>query len=685
MAKIRLQRVAQQIKGLLSKVIVHELSDPRAGFITIVDVDVSADLKSARVGFSVLGSDAQKRTAQRALESARGYIQSRVGQQIDMKYTPVLSFHLDESVERDIAFTRSIDETVRADERNRVARTIRARMAAHPIPDDLIAEIDRVAGSEAFLEEIAGLLTGLLEVDTTSRADLSAVRESERRCLDQIERALRETWGEALRIEYHPVEPDVADDELFTPPAYGSDEPVGRVYAERSNLTATLLHETLPPPPEPTPGPEDDEEEGEPPVRLRSLRLALNAHIDTQAPHRPPARAGDVVSGTGAVADKGPAVMVVAALRLLRHLHQARHLRLRNDLCAQFVIDRHPGGNGSLSLALHDPFSFDGVVVCEGTDLRVHTAHRGELGYRVRLHAPPDDAAEQAAAVVLALEAEVQALEDEGDHPLFPRPALLHHLGVIGPFGTQPDAPCDEVVLEVQYGDVPMEEIEQAVERAESLYREAHPGEPAAACSLDAPEGEPLRLAIRSESAAEQPGAAFRAAYVLRELSQLRAAGRSLVVRLAGHQAESLVLEGTLCFSPAHRLTTVQRRLTDAVTQAQRVFCEQAGLEPHPVVEVSFESRSRNAFARPADCELGVYAVESCKRAGIGVPPALGWNHNGDARLFAEVFLDRDVVVFGPGRPPQAPDEAENISLRDVAAGAKMLTYLLLEATGFAT
>ena len=71
MAKIRLQRVAAQMKHVVSRVVTQELKDPRCGFVTIVDVKVAPDLKTARVHFSVLGSDAQKRTAQRALDSAR--------------------------------------------------------------------------------------------------------------------------------------------------------------------------------------------------------------------------------------------------------------------------------------------------------------------------------------------------------------------------------------------------------------------------------------------------------------------------------------------------------------------------------------------------------------------------------------------------------------------------------------
>ena len=110
MAKIRLERVARQMQHVIGRVVTQELKDPRSGFTTIVGVKVASDLRQARVNFSVLGSDAQKRTVQRALESARGYIQTRVAQETGLKYTPVISFHLDVSAERDIELSRKIGE-----------------------------------------------------------------------------------------------------------------------------------------------------------------------------------------------------------------------------------------------------------------------------------------------------------------------------------------------------------------------------------------------------------------------------------------------------------------------------------------------------------------------------------------------------------------------------------------------
>ena len=98
-------------------------------------------------------------------------------------------------------------------------------------------------------------------------------------------------------------------------------------------------------------------------------------------------------------------------------------------------------------------------------------------------------------------------------------------------------------------------------------------------------------------------------------------------------------------------------------------FCTQAGLPRGAAAVMSFDRLHNSAFVREPDCELAVYANESCRRAGLAVPsvPA-GWEASCDARLFAELFRDRDVVVFGPGQLRQAHGPDETVSLRDVAA-----------------
>ena len=695
MAKIRLERVARQMKHVIGRVVTQELKDPRSGFTTIVGVKVAPDLRKARVNFSVLGSESQKRTAQRALESARGYIQARVAQETGLKYTPVISFHLDESAERDIELSRKIDEAVRADRRAGVARAIRARIAEGSIPDDVVAEVSHAAASDEFIEPVATLLMELMDVDTTIRPDVAKAAADERRCLELIETTLKKTWGDEIETEFLAIDPGIRNDDAFTRPNYATDAngaalPVEQVYENRGNLIAVLRHGELPEPPA-----EAAEE------LLRPLRLALNAHIDTVPPHIPPSRQGGLICGRGACDAKGQVATVVAAFRLLKHLRDKLGVRIRSDLCAQFVIDEETGGNGSLSLAVQDPFRFDGIVICEATDSRVYTANRGALWYQAELSAPPGLVAELAAYFVLALEEEGRAIKAESDHPLFPnRPVQTNH-GIIGPFGAAPSSVNDLVEVEITSAELAPAEINRAAERAVGRYcaiygdktRETDPetGQPKVAehFSLEAKDEGHLLLRVHGRaghmgSLALCDNAITKAAYVVRELSQLRTSGKDVHIALAGRQGDALLIEGAQGFVPTHTMDQVAERLTAAAARGAAELCAQAEAEKgSAAARISFDKLHNNAFAREPDSELAVYAAESCKRAGLGVPDQpTGWETSCDARLFADHFRDRDVVVFGPGQLHHAHSPDERMSLREIASGAKMLTLLVLESAG---
>jgi|GEM_PF-195480 len=355
MDSIRLQRVNRQMEHIISRIVTQELRDPRCGFITIVGARVAPDLKTAHVNFSVLGTDAQKRSAGRALESARGYIQARAAKEVQLKYTPVIAFHLDESAERDIRLVRQIDDVVKADERARTARAIRARIAAGSVPPDVIDEVNEAAASEETAEFIATTLAALVDVDTTARA-----ADAERRCLDIIETALKQAGGGEIETRFAPIGPEIQDDPAYVPPARadGTPIPYDEAWNGRSNLLAVLR----------TPDIEGHEPEL-PDDGLRPMRLTLHTHVDTAPPHAPSSRHGDVVTGRGASDAKGQAATILVAFQLLRLIRDRFGVRLRSDLGAQFVIGEKAGGGGSLGIALQNEFPSDGIIVCHPTDL----------------------------------------------------------------------------------------------------------------------------------------------------------------------------------------------------------------------------------------------------------------------------------------------------------------------------
>ena len=99
MAKIRVERVAEQIKKELSQLIQAELKDPRIGFITLTGVEVTGDLSQARVFLSVLGSEEQKEETLKALARGKGFLRSELGKRIRFRHTPDLLFKFDSSIE----------------------------------------------------------------------------------------------------------------------------------------------------------------------------------------------------------------------------------------------------------------------------------------------------------------------------------------------------------------------------------------------------------------------------------------------------------------------------------------------------------------------------------------------------------------------------------------------------------
>jgi len=99
---LRCRRVAEALKEVLGRTITQELSDPRLGFVTVTNVDVSPDLKSARVYVSVLGGEGGRGKTLGALRHAAGFMKRRCGDELDLRFTPNLKFELDEGIDKSI-------------------------------------------------------------------------------------------------------------------------------------------------------------------------------------------------------------------------------------------------------------------------------------------------------------------------------------------------------------------------------------------------------------------------------------------------------------------------------------------------------------------------------------------------------------------------------------------------------
>jgi ribosome-binding factor A len=112
MSSRRLEKAAEAIREVVSMAILTELQDPRVRDVTVTHVEVSADLRYAKVHVSVMGDEASQKLTLRGLQSAAGFLQAKIAQGIEIRYTPKLTFLLDQGVKRSIAVAKILREVL---------------------------------------------------------------------------------------------------------------------------------------------------------------------------------------------------------------------------------------------------------------------------------------------------------------------------------------------------------------------------------------------------------------------------------------------------------------------------------------------------------------------------------------------------------------------------------------------
>ncbi len=96
----RPERLAEAIKKEISSLLREELKDPRIGFVSITSVEVTKDLRYATVFASVFGEPAEQKVTFKALQNAQGFIRGELAKRIRLRYTPEITFKLDQSISR---------------------------------------------------------------------------------------------------------------------------------------------------------------------------------------------------------------------------------------------------------------------------------------------------------------------------------------------------------------------------------------------------------------------------------------------------------------------------------------------------------------------------------------------------------------------------------------------------------
>jgi ribosome-binding factor A len=106
----RIDKLNEIIKEKVAQIVLYRLKDPRIGFVTITKARLSRDRTQCQVFYSVYGTEGSRSATKRALEDARGHIQTEIGRTLQMRQIPHLTFMVDESIEGAMRVTKLLDE-----------------------------------------------------------------------------------------------------------------------------------------------------------------------------------------------------------------------------------------------------------------------------------------------------------------------------------------------------------------------------------------------------------------------------------------------------------------------------------------------------------------------------------------------------------------------------------------------
>ena len=96
---LRVEKLQELIKQEMGKMLLKDIKDSRIGFVTVTGVEMTGDLREAKIYVSIMGNDEQIKSSLEGLQSALGYIRREIGRRIKIRFTPEISFALDKSLD----------------------------------------------------------------------------------------------------------------------------------------------------------------------------------------------------------------------------------------------------------------------------------------------------------------------------------------------------------------------------------------------------------------------------------------------------------------------------------------------------------------------------------------------------------------------------------------------------------
>lgn len=108
----RLAKAAEAVRETVSSTVLFGLRDPRVKNVTVLSAEVAPDMRTAKVYVSIMGTPKEQSLCMHGLESAKGFIQSKLADRLQTRYTPVLTFVLDPAVKKSIEASRLLREVL---------------------------------------------------------------------------------------------------------------------------------------------------------------------------------------------------------------------------------------------------------------------------------------------------------------------------------------------------------------------------------------------------------------------------------------------------------------------------------------------------------------------------------------------------------------------------------------------
>jgi len=110
MTSRRVQKAAEAIREVVSMAILADLKDPRVEGVTVTFVEVTPDMRSAKVHVSIMGDETAQKLCLQGLTSSAGFLQQKIARRIDTRYTPRIRFVIDMGVKKSIALAKMLHD-----------------------------------------------------------------------------------------------------------------------------------------------------------------------------------------------------------------------------------------------------------------------------------------------------------------------------------------------------------------------------------------------------------------------------------------------------------------------------------------------------------------------------------------------------------------------------------------------